>query len=182
MSTTLMAGAAAGNLLPKGKMGDWVKIALIIIVIIVLYKMVTGSLGIFSSILESLGLKDTEEEKALKEKLAKENANSADIKSPWSPLFYKSAPAGAKLKNYDFTVTQAYRIWDSVGAFSDNPEQGLAAIKTMPSQAAISFLCDIFNQQYKKDLAEWLVFKYDTDSQKAVMAKIFDYVNKLPKY
>jgi len=182
MSYAPLVAAGAQGIMPKGKAGEIVKIAIIIRVVFLLYKIISGGFGFFNSILESFGLKETEEGKKLRENLENQSSQSNNPTSPWSPTMYKNAPSGARLKTQDFTATQAYRIWDSVGTFSDNAEQGFAAIKTMPTQAAVSYLADIFQQNFKKDLISWLRLKYDTDYQKSILTQIYDYVNKLPKY
>jgi hypothetical protein len=40
----------------------------------------------------------------------------------------------------------------------------------------------MFNQQYGKDLYSWLKIKYDTTSQKDVLAKLVNYALSLPQY
>lgn len=183
----MSAGAAAASMFaPSGKAGENAKaisMLLIVIAIIILgYVIVNKMFGGWNSFFEALGLKESAEDKARREKLEGQLSGTNNPSSPWSPQFYKSAPAGTKLVTAAKADEVTKQIWDSVGSIWDDPESGLAAIKQLPSQAAVSFIADRFNNRYQRDLLGWLNIKYDTDSQKDVLIRIINYVDQLPKY
>lgn len=183
----MSAGVAAASLFaPSGKAGENAKaisMILIVVAIIVLgYVIVNKMFGGWNSFFEAIGLKESAEDKARREKLEQQLSGTNNPGSPWSPEFYKSAPAGTKLVTAAKAEQVAEQIWDSVGRLWDDPEAGLSAIKQLPSQAAVSFIADKFNAKYQRDLLEWLNIKYDTDSQKDILIRIINYVEELPKY
>ena len=174
------------TLIPEGKQGNQVKIwitiavvALIIIVAIMIIKRVFGGLDKF---LEAIGLKDSKNEEETNQRLST-NAEAARLStSPWSPLFYKSAPAGSTIPTSVTAQKIAKQLYDSVGFISDDPEEGLSAIKQVKTQAGVSYVVDTFNSLYRADLYTWLEMHYDTAQQKYVLIRIADFVNSLPKY
>ena len=182
MSAALLAAGA----LPGGKTGDQAKsfvlIAVTVAVLVIVFVVISKTFGGINAFLEAVGLKETEDEKKQRELLEGNIQGSLDDSSPWSPRFYKSAPGAATLVTKATADANAKKIWDSVGAVYDDPEAGLAAIKNMPTQAAVSFLADRFESLYNRDLLGWLQIKYDTSHQKEVLNQMFKYVSNLPKY
>jgi hypothetical protein len=183
---SLPAAAAVGAVVPSGKTGEYAKafiyVAIGLLVIFLAYTIVKKVFGGIDGVLEALGLKESEEDKALKAQLGGATADTNRPESPWSPAFYKTAPAGARIVTSAAADKLAKQIWDSVGSFYDDPESGLAAIKQLPSQAALSFLSDRFQSKYSRDLYNWLLLKYDTNDQKKVLIQIDAYVKSLPKF
>lgn len=185
--------AAANALTPSGVSGEKAKAAVyimiaavIIIIVIILFK---KGMGVFdsitggvSSVFEFLGLKKSEEDIALENaaKQAEEQANLTD--SPFNPKFYKTAPTGTPLITSATASRLAGQIWDSVGVLYDDPEAGFAAIKQCRNWAQVSFLADMFNNKYGRDLYQWLAIKYDTSHQKKILTQIVAYARALPKY
>lgn len=178
MIGALAAGAAASKNKYVGISTLLVVIAVIVLAFIILNKVFGGINGI----LESFGLKDSEEDIKLNEDLKNKFSNSSNPSNPFSPSFYKSAPSGSLLFNVAKADSLAEQLYDSVGILYDDPESGLAAIKQCRAASQVSFLADRFNILYKKDLISWLSIKYDTSNQKKVLNEIYDYVSRLPKY
>lgn len=190
MSAAAIAGAQAAQAsLPSGQAGNWVKVGiwvLVAIIIIIVIKQGSDIFGGFShafhSILQALHLEDSPEAEK-----ANADANAADplanqVSSPFNPTFYKTAPAGTPLKTQATLSKMADQIYDSVGVIYDDPESGFAAFKQCTNWCMVSQLADKFNQTYGKDVYSWLKIKYDRTSQKDVLAKIVNYSFALPKY
>jgi hypothetical protein len=180
------AAGAASKLAPTGKIGNYAKSFVIIVVVVAVlalgFFVVKRIFGGLDAFLESIGLKDSEEDKARKAKLANATNNSNNAGSPWSPAFYKSAPPGTALPNLPKREALSKQIWNSVGAFYDDPEQAYGAIKQLSNQASVSYLCEFFNTKYERDLYNWLLTKFDTSEQQRVLVQIDEYVKSLPKY
>lgn len=185
MIGTLAAAKAAENLAPKG---DKAKTIIVIVVIIVIGLLIFFSFkqisDFFKGIGEFFGLVRDEDEKKLDADIENRNEQANNANNPWSPQFYKSAPAGTTvtLVKSDFARKMADQIWNSVGTFWDTPTEATSAIKQMPTQAAVSFLAEIFNQTYNRDLWNWLVSKFDTDEQKKELTNMAHFVESLPKW
>lgn len=158
-------------------------LAAVVILIVYINKTFGGIGKVFSSITDALGITDSTVTAANKAAVASAKAQAATVSSPWSPQFYKNAPAGARLLTQDATDTLAGQIWDSVGIFSTDIASVVAAIKQLDAQSQVSYLADRFNTLYSKDLLSWLTLQYtkmgtpDPDLQ-----TVLDYVNNLSKY
>jgi predicted ATPase len=187
------AAAAAAQLLPTGDTGNKAKsivlLAIAAVVIVIIIIAIKNGAGIFADIkggidkfLSTIGLKDSAEKEKANSDVAGIDPVATSVNSPFNPTFYKSAPAGTKLKTQGFLSDLATEIFNSVGYVYDDPEAGFAAIKQLESWAQVSQLSDKFNQLYKKDVYSWLKIKYDTTTQKDVLAKIVNYAVSLPKY
>ncbi len=156
-------------------------IALIIIVIsaviIAVIILINSKKGI-DGVLEGIGFKDTKEEKATDEELRGQILISQN--APWwKPPYYKTGNAGTKLLTRKFAEELAKDIYDSVGHLTDTPTQASGAFKRVQFKSQISFLAEVFNSLYKRDLAGYLIEHFDTIEQKKVLNDIFGYVNKL---
>jgi hypothetical protein len=180
----MIGAAAAAGAIPekqRGVIAIVITLLVVAIVVFVIIKITQGASGIF----EALGFKRDKDEQQLDDTVDTRNEQAQSIGSPWSPQFYKNAQAqgnSVKLVTSAYADQMAKQIWDSVGTFWDTPTQATGAIKTMPTQAALSFLADRFNQKYDRDLWNWLVFKFDTDEQKKQLTDLAHYVERLPKY
>lgn len=181
------AGPAVSQFLPTGKAGNIIKIVLIgavvLLVVYVLYKTFTGVSGAIDSVLEDLHLKDDPATVAAKQAVqAAINVSTSGSANAWSPVFHEGCPEGTILPTSASAQAIAEQIYDSVGSFYDSPEDGLAAIKECQNKAAVSWIVDMFNQQYQKDLLSWLQQKYDTRNQLDILSQITTYVSNLPNY
>lgn len=133
--------------------------------------------GAIDGILEAVGLKDGKATKDL-------DQAAADTTSYWSPLFYKSAPAGAWLLTAATAKQYANEIYDAVGAFNDDEDAVIAVFKRLRAQSQVSQLADVFYQLHKADLLTFLrggSWPQDRLSD-ADVNKINTYINSLPKY
>jgi len=194
MSAAAIAGAqAASATLPTGDLGNkvkaglWIAIGLAVVIIIIIAvrngsKIFGDISGSIDSVLETLHLKKSVEEQAADAAAAAADPVANSVSSPFNPTFFKTAPAGTKLLTSGTLVNLASQIYHSVGYFIDNPESGYGAFKQCSNWCQVSQLADMFNQQYGKDVYAWLKIKYDTTSQKDVLAKIVQYCVSLPKY
>ena len=187
----------------KQETDNYIKIGLVILAVIVILA-ILGKLGKgVDSFLESLGLKKSDEEKKA-EKTAEqiEDKNKTQpVQSEWQPKDFNIFQPDASIQNLntweafqrknkkavrvvkfepDYWAPNVKRIYNSVGVFYDNPEEGLAMIRKMRSKASFAYLSQDFTRQTGKDLLEWLKNKYDTEYQKQVYAKILEYLSNLP--
>lgn len=157
-----------------------------VVVIIIIATFAKKVFGGLDGLLSALGLKtDPEAEQAKDDIKATEREATANPQSsPWSPALYKSAPPGTKLVTTDTADKAAKMIYNSSGyLLPDRPEQAFAAIKLMPTQAAVSFLTERFERLYKKDLLSWLTEAFnDTPTQIKTFSQITVYVKNLKKY
>lgn len=162
---------------------------------------------ILKPILEGLGLKDTEEEKARKKQ--EENAIKDAEKfttteyNPWSNLLYKDAVSGKVgkgkaiyYKNTTSIKKLADSIYNSIGRSwysSDNPESIESAIKQCTSKVQISQLVNQYYLQYSLDLYADIknvlyteetgrALTWDSAKQRDTFNRILIYVESLPLY
>lgn len=188
-----LAGAAAAQMIPSGPSGDKAKAivmvmvvaAVIILAFIILKKIggifdgITGAAGSF---LETIGLKDTAEEKARREAAEQAAKDAEKPDSPFNPKFYTTAPSGTALMTRAKADELAKQVWGSVGLLYDNPDAGFSAIKQCKNWASVSWLSEVFASKYGRDLFGWLQLKYDTDEQIDTLNKMVSYARSLPKY
>lgn len=134
--------------------------------------------------LEFLNLRDTKEEKKNNEMVNStvDRESAKGNNSAWSPNFYKSAPYGTSFPVDAEIGSIAKQFWDSVGYLYDNPAQGMGAIRRCKSKAVLSKVAYFFNGLYNLDLLSWLQKKYDTSTQKEILADMLRYADNLPKY
>lgn len=132
--------------------------------------------GSFDKILQSLGLEKSQSTTNL-------DTAGANPASPWSPNFWKNAPAGALILTSAAANADAEQIYNSIGFLHYNPDSVKAVIKGLKTQSQVSFLADIYSQKYQKDLLSDIRGGYWNNrlSDDDVNA-LNDYVTKLPKY
>lgn len=111
-------------------------------------------------------------------------ANASSPTSPWSPSFYKKAPAGTSLLTEFQAKVYTDRLLNSVGYLSDNFSMALGVFKAMKTQSQVSYLADYFFRSQGQDLLTWLqgnTYPVDRFSDQEV-EQMIDYVDGLPKY
>ncbi len=106
--------------------------------------------GILRPLLEKLGLATSQAEQQVINQ-----QNLPNNKNPFSPVYWKSVP-GAKLITRNSTNNLAKRIYDSMGFFSDDEPQVFSVFSQMKYKTQVSWLSDIFQQNYKMDLLDFL--------------------------
>ena len=175
--------AAAGALLPKNEgVRTAIVVVVVLLVIVVVIMILSRVFGGIDKVLEGIGLKDSAEKKERERQIKEAAKEAATNESPFSPNFYKTAPSGTALVTRAKAESVANQIWDSVGIFYDDSDQALAAFKQLPTQAAVSFVADVFNDLHQRDLFKWLENKFDTKEQQESLNAIVQYVYSLPKY
>jgi hypothetical protein len=148
-----------------------VVIAIVVIIFIFVNKYIKGA----NSILESLGLKNSKEEEKLNNDIASASKLSINV---FAPSYYKSVKSPKLIPESD-AKKLAKDIYDSVGYVWDNSTQAAGAIKQLQYKTQVSYLADIFQNQYSRDMKTYLERAFDTDSQKNTLLEIFNYVNNL---
>lgn len=135
---------------------------------------------LLKKLLESLGILDPTSTVNL------DNAMT-DPNSFWNPNFWRSKPPNVNYTN-PITLAQAETlsrsIYNAFSWYNDNEEQAIAVFKSLPSQAAASFLAHVFQQMYNADLLTFLrggSWPQDRLSDSDVYM-IHNYVMNLPKY
>lgn len=158
-------------------------LAAVVILVVYINKTFGGIGKFFGSVTDALGITDSTQTTALKNAVSSAQQQAASSASPWSPQFYKSAPPGAALMTQATADSIASEIWDSVGIFSTDITQVIAAIKQLNAQSQVSFLADRFNTLYNKDLLSWLTLQYTKmGTPDSGLQTVIDYVNQLSKY
>lgn len=136
--------------------------------------------SLIKKILEGIGIWDSQDSKDL------DNA-STDPDSWWNPNFWKTKPLTIPYTNPITAATGralAESIYNSFGAFNDDEESAIAVFKLLPSQAAGSYLSEIFANNYSQDMLTFLRggnWPQDRLSDSDVNV-INNFVNNLPKY
>lgn len=152
---------------------------------LLIYAIYKGVAGTLASILEKLGVNDSQATKDAAanidkntNKVSKEGANNY-----WNPTFWRKKYGyyldNASTKNYVISITA--QIYSSIGYFYDSPEQLLAAFKKINSKAGVSVVSYLFAQTYGLDLYAYLHSKLDTQSQIQIFNQIITYCDNLPE-
>jgi hypothetical protein len=107
-----------------------------------------------------------------------------DPGSPFNPNMWRKV-SGAQLLKMDTTKLLAKRIHDAFGVFYDDFNAVMSAIKSCKYKTQISWLCDVFQQQYNQDMFTFLtngggIMPWDGLGD-AQVQQILNYVNNLPK-
>jgi hypothetical protein len=158
-------------------------VVVIVLLVVFVNKTFGGLKNFFGSITDGLGITDSPERAAAKQAVSNATAASANVGSPWSPQFYKNAPAGASLITQAGADNLAAQIWDSVGIFSADIQEAYGAFKQLHAKSQVSFLADRFYQNYQKDLFSWLTLQYTKmGSPDPVLQQISNYVDGLSNY
>ncbi len=157
---------------------DLLKIAALIVAVFLVLALGKRIFAGLDKLLVSLGLKKSDEEI----KLETDVKDQATKDSPFSPAYWVNMQRKSKIYLlYKSNLTNlAQQIYSSVGTVFDTPEVATAAFKQCRYKTQVSQLADEFQRVYKKDLLAWLYDKFDTDSQKAELSNILNYVNSLP--
>lgn len=188
----------------KQETDNYIKIGLTLLAVVAVFylfsKLEKGAAGL----LESLGLKDTEDEKKTQAELDKAAGGESKPQPPsaeWTPKDFNYLQPDTSLANLDKWIERqrankkpvraakflpgywkkaAQNIYNSVGVIYDDPEKGLAEIKQLRTKAGLCYLQRDFKALTGKDLFTWLNTKYDTDRQKEVLNQIYKYCEGLP--
>lgn len=162
----------------------YVKLLIGVVVVVMAIILFKQFMNFGSGALEFFNLKDTKEEKennALVDSTV-DRESAKGNKSAWSPNFYKSAPYGTSFPVAADIESIAKQFWGSVGYMYDTPAQGMSALKRCASQAVLSKVSEKFAERYGLDLLSWLQKKYDTSTQKEILADMMRFASNLPKY
>lgn len=112
---------------------------------------------------------------------------STNPNSFWNPHFWETKPAGINYTNpISLETARAYAdsIYNSMTWYDDNEDRIISLFKTLPSQAAASFVSAAFAAYQHKDLLTFLrggMWPNDALSDSDVN-EINNFVNRLPKY
>lgn len=106
--------------------------------------------------------------------------------SPWKPAFYKTSPGGSLIIRRATAESYATQIHNAFTVFQDDFNAIMDVFSQLQTKSQVSFLADVFSQKYKEDLLSFLgdgggILPWDGLSD-TNLAKITDYVNKLPQY
>jgi len=119
--------------------------------------LIKTSIGIGSAIflvyiLKQTGIIESKKDKADREAREK---NATATNSPFNPNYYKGK-VGAKLMTKENAITLARKIDDAVGVFSDDESSVYAAFRQLTAKTQVSWLSEIFFQQFGEDLYGFL--------------------------
>ncbi len=146
----------------------------IVIIFLVIYNYTKG----IGSVLEMIGLKDDKEDKAIEDRL-NINLNKAEDAGYWKPTLWQQKK-GCQILTQSASQKLADQIYNSVGYFTDTPEQAVSAFKQLKYKSQVSYLVDRFNALHQLDLKTFLNNRFDTTEQKKALNDIYNYTSKLP--
>jgi hypothetical protein len=106
--------------------------------------------GILRPLLEKLGLARSQAEQQVINQ-----QNLPNNKNPFSSTYWKTIP-NAKLITRNATNALAKRIFDAMGYFSDDESAVFSVFTQLKTKTQVSWLADIFQQNYKMDLLDFL--------------------------
>jgi hypothetical protein len=106
--------------------------------------------GILRPLFEKLGLARSQAEQQLINQ-----QNLPNSKNAFSPLYWKTIP-NAKLITRNATNALAKRIFDAMGYFSDDESAVFSVFTQLKTKTQVSWLADIFQQNYRIDLLDFL--------------------------
>jgi hypothetical protein len=106
--------------------------------------------GILRPLLEKLGIARSQADQQLINQ-----QNLPNNKNPFSPVYWKTIP-GAKLYNKNDTISFAKRIYEAMGFFSDDEPAVFSVFSQLKYKTQVSWLADVFQQNYKMDLLDFL--------------------------
>lgn len=160
-------------------------LGLVILIIYYVNKTFGGFAGLFNSIQEKLGLKDSAADVAKRQALDDAAKAAASAASPWNANLFDQSPGGSSLSD-DEGDAIAKEFWDSVSwIFGNNYSDMMAALKSVHSKVDLSFVVERFQNKYGKDLYTWLMGTYGNGSSSVnggpayIMGTINDYANSL---
>jgi len=106
--------------------------------------------GILRPLLEKLGIaKSQADQQVINQQSLPNNKN------PFSPIYWKTV-SGAKLFTRNATNSLAKRIYEAMGFFSDDEPAVYSVFSQMKYKTQVSWLADVFQQNYKIDLLDFL--------------------------
>jgi len=106
--------------------------------------------GILRPLLEKLGIARSQADQQVINQ-----QNLPNNKNPFSPVYWKNV-SGAKLITRNATNNLAKRIYDSMGFFSDDEPAVYSVFSQLKYKTQVSWLADVFQQNYKMDLLDFL--------------------------
>lgn len=106
--------------------------------------------GILKPLLEKLGIAKSQADQQLINQ-----QNLPNNKNPFSPIYWKTV-YGAKLITRNATNNLAKRIYEAMGFFSDDEPAVFSVFSQMKYKTQVSWLSDVFQQNYKMDLLDFL--------------------------
>jgi len=121
--------------------------AIIVIVIVLL-----GYLLVLRPLLMKFGIIESKEDKQ-RDKTAKTLGTS--ISSPFSPSYYKTIP-GAMLLTRSSADRLAKELNNAIGFFTDDENAVYGVLRQLKAKTQLSYLSDVFFQNYKMDLYQLL--------------------------
>jgi hypothetical protein len=106
--------------------------------------------GILRPLLEKLGIARSQADQQVINQ-----QNLPNNKNPFSPVYWKTIP-GAKLITKNSTISLAKRIYEAMGFFSDDEPAVYSVFSQLKYKTQVSWLADVFQQNYKMDLFDFL--------------------------
>lgn len=133
-------------------------------------------------LLQKFGIAKTKEDRLVEAQgMLPNNAN------PFSPVFWKTGPAGTRILKVEPASQMAAKIYFAMGNFSDDESAIYGVFRSLGTQSQVSFLAARFADMYKVDLLEFLKRgrnQYNPASglNADELAVVLNIVNQLPKY
>jgi hypothetical protein len=124
-------------------------------------------LFVIRPIFQKVGLIKTQDEKN-QEKQEQDYSSSAT--SPFNPNYYKSV-SGAQLVTKANAQAIAQTLYDAHGLFNDDEQAVYGALRQLSYKTQLSWVADVFYQQYQQDLYQYLRNFLD-DSEMSIVNSI----------
>ena len=106
--------------------------------------------------------------------------------SPWKPTFWKSAPVGSALLRRATADEYSKKIYDALNWYADDTAAVTGVFSALKTKSQVSFLADVFMQQYNADLLSFLQEGSDTFPWNGLsddeLLRITNLVDRLPQY
>jgi hypothetical protein len=139
--------------------------------------------GLIRPILTKLGIQQTQQQQQQQQQI-QTATTSLNIKSAWSPLFWKNCGAGAKILTKTSADVLAKKLYDAFGYFSDDETAVYSVFRQLKTKSQNSFLVDRFRALYGLDLLEFMKRGKGVLAQAGLnndeLSIVLDIVNKLP--
>lgn len=135
--------------------------------------------GVLRPILQKLGIQNTQADINVANQQNQPNAIN-----PFSPVYWKTIK-GAILFKKAYTDQLAKQIYDALGYFSDDEAAVKSVFRTMKHKTQVSWLADVFQQNYRTDLFDFIKngkgFLPQAGLSSNDLNEIINLVNRLPK-
>lgn len=133
---------------------------------------------VLKPLLETLGLKDTAEEKAA-DRLQSQTEQSSVAQDYWRPGYFQQGAGKytVALINQSRTDALVKKLWDAQGSFNDDEEAIFAVFRELKAKSQVSWLAYNFNRKHSKDLYTWL---RDSVLNSSELNTVLTITNKLP--